>query len=711
MSVHMQFDNLSDFLKASPFDPEYDLNRTLTEAAFYEHFFVDLGRMTELIAGFKAIIEGTAAPNRLIFLKGYAGHGKTTFVRTFMDRTKDVYRPVYFDIQQQRRSARKAVAEREPATDEVQLLMNRELRSMKDAPATFRFLYDHREALREQDFISPGLNEYLDAMAPGEFDGVSMRKCTDRFDLKDTFAALFIHLFRTSTRGQKTIVFFDTLDAAPMEYLADRFLVYFEDALLTGIPLARHALFADREINFRHDYRFVFTLRDANEAVLNAHIGERVGLNRIPFEVSFDPASYNEVAAKRIRYLATKLPENDDRACAGGKFSTVFSAILHDSYFQDVLLPLFNFDYREVTGVLARIVDRHNIADTEGKLGPRVRGALPFGLIQDLFEHNFLSEYRHVQADDSGYCFIDRVMLTVLINKSRYKRASRRSDGSSQPDESEPYSLLHLVRELDAVYHDVEGILESIGRCFLFHQKGWIHLLTLMNRPVEKRTEFVKTYRMLISHAMTDAERIDKIKIRNELNTILARPNPAGFTYVRYILPHFEFYSNLAKNESSLFDNPFTRSSASDPYAFETKIDAVLRIVRKHVRNMKQFFDTRYMDAKIAENFAQSDFAFRHAGPVLLGKKHGHSHTIRVATSHIGYIDFFRRSMVEHSSLDVAEKQRVNDILAAKIREYVRLLHYAPDQLVGDSLAKEFEVAIQKVAKSDRPYATPIARE
>jgi len=69
--------------------------------------------------------------------------------------------------------------------------------------------------------------------------------------------------------------------------------------LLAALPVSRHELFADREIDFRTQYRFVFTLRDANEAVLNAHLAERIGFQRTPLTLSFDTESYKAVAEKR----------------------------------------------------------------------------------------------------------------------------------------------------------------------------------------------------------------------------------------------------------------------------------------------------------------------------------------------------------------------------------------------------------------------------
>lgn len=709
MTAPLQYTNMSDLLTASPFDPEQDLNEWLTEERFFEHFHVNLGRMEQLSARLQNIIEGTAAPDRVIFMKGFPGNGKTTFVKNFIRTTQALYRHVYFDIQQQRGVVPPGVSPAGTDRDEVQLLINRVLRQMSGAADSFLQLYEHREILREEDFISSKLHAWLEEHPPeASIDSRYLLRCTDAFDLKDTFAVLFVHLFHTAVPGQKTIVYFDNLDAARLAYISETFLVYFQNAVIAALPIARHQLFAEQVVDFRTDFRFIFTLRDANEATLNAHLfSTRFALHRTPFEVRFDPESYKQVIERRIDVLASNTV-NTKAAADAARFS-VLGLILRDDYFHEVLLPLYNNDYREVASMLVRVIDRHNIVpNEEKKLGPRTRGALPFGVIQDLIETNFLKEYKHVSPYEGGYCFIDRVMLTVLINASRYKRARKHSDDWIDPEESEPYSLLTLVRELDRVYHDVKTILDAIARCFLWHKKNWTHLITLEGWPVEDHARFVDRYLPLFKESVSEQSNRNTIVIQNELHKLVVRVNPAGFTYVRYILSHFEFYSNISGNKSSLFDEPLKRDERGQ-YAFETKLGKVLNTVRTHVNDMRNFFFTRYVAAKLTPGFSRSDFAFRHPGLSRLPKDQGMSHTIRVTTAHIGYIDYFRRSLLADPTLDDREKRRIHESITSTIEQYVSLLRLAPDADVAREFAGDFEASIREASASNASYTTPIS--
>jgi hypothetical protein len=669
MTTTVKFTNMSDLMRASPFDPDYDLDQSLTTEIFFREFHV---AREQLIAGLDELIESRLEPNRVIFLRGYAGNGKTTFIHTFiLHRTND--RPIYLDFTTVRHHL------------SAESVMRKALRGMTDIGNSLRYIGENRRPLR--DFLSAPLFEHLGKLPHTGTPEEWLDETFDLFDLRDTFAVLFIHLFHSFTDAQKTIIYFDNLDTARMEDLANNFLLYFQDALSAAIYISRLPLFAGKEIDFRSHFRFVFALRESNEAILNAHLSDRSGFVRAPFELSFDAALYKDVAHRRIAFAAEHFPTEDVLPYGDGRLSHLLNAILEDMYFQQVFLPLYNNDYREVAGLIVGLIREERLNESHATVDFELRGRLMFGVVRNLLTEDFLNDYLRIPANPSGYCYIDRVMLTVLINCSYYRRYPQQQSG-------DPYSLLYLVRDLLPLY-TMHTILNSIARCFMSQQLNRVHLITILDRKVATVDDFVDAYTPMLDVALNDATP-QTLKLKNELSAVKVRVNPAGFTYVRYVLPHFEFYSNLVRNKSSLFTFPLelvTNADGKTLYAFEAKIDRVLKQVRDHAKSMKKLFDSRYQAIGVtSENFSTSNYCFRHLGRVELPRQAGGlSHTIRIITTHVNYIDELRRRILADKTLDNAEVTRINEAIVLRIRRYVQLLQHAVDPELADVFAQKFE--------------------
>jgi hypothetical protein len=699
MSDTIRFTNMSDFLRASPFDAAFDLYpERLTPEVFYENLYVESEATKRLLNRLHETMFNAVQPNRVVFLKGFAGNGKTTFLHTFM-RQYPSYRHVYCDFQGLRSTEVPAAGEEgEPASDEIKLLMNRYLRGLDGIDETFRFIYANRDVLKDDDFISFRLHDYLSAKPTERDETAYLRSWMDRFDYKDIFTTLFMHLFRQSRRGHRTIVYFDNLDIPRMEYVADHFLVYFQDAIACALQASRHHLFQDPQVDFPNDYRFVFCMRDANEAILNAHLAERIGFARATLPLAFDAQSFAAIAERRIQYMERHLPENDVTP-DGSKWSSLFTEILHDGYFKHVFLPLFNYNYRELAGALVDVIHRYQMTQEDARRDFQMRGFLMFGLVNRLLERDFLNAYWKTRNDlRNGYCYIDRVLLTVLINTTNYKR---RVDDSGEGDESEPYGLLFLVKDLQRLY-DVRVILGSIARCFLFHKASRIHLLTVLNTKINDPEEFVRTYTNYIETADSSDDSVGTIRTRNDARAVLLKVNPAGFTTVRYILPHFEFYSNLVRNKESLFHRPLDHEPDGKKYVFESKIDNVFELVEDHVTAMTLFFDRKYtaMRDMTPATFASSPYCFRHHSTFRVAQPAGYSHGVKIITAHRDYLDRFRLDIINRRGLDEATAREINELLVRRIHKYVQLLDSVLDRDVGRSFAEQFERQIGIIEKS-----------
>jgi hypothetical protein len=699
MTTTVKFTTMPDMMKASPFDPEHDLDRTLTKEIFFNELHIPPDDYYGLAGALHVFLTSRFEPHRVTLLTGYAGNGKTTFIHAFKEGRTDE-RSLYYDFTSVR-----------PRSDNTaDRVMRNYIRDTEGIVDTLRLISRHRHELK--DYFSSDLVANLNASpVPDSPDNAWLHATFNLFDLRDTFACFFIHLFDTYKQGKKTVVYFDNLDGIPMEDLANHFMLYFQEAMSAAMYISRMSFFDDRNIDFRTNFRFVFCIREANGAILNAHLSGRTDFIRAPFEISFNSDFYRKVAEKRVKFVADNFPHEDVRAYGHGRFSAILGKILNDMYFREVFLPLYNNDYREVAGLLVSLIRQYDLDRSHEDVDFQLRGMLMFGVIRSLLTEDFLKDYRKIPANENGYCYIDRVMLTLLINCSNYRRYAMQQSG-------EPFSFFYLIKDLYPLY-EVRTILNSIARCFLSQQLNRVHLITVLHRKVTDVAGFVDLYAPMVNEALS-ASPSDNVGLKSELSAVKVRINPAGFTYVRYVLPHFEFYSNIVGNTKPLFSDPLAREVADkkkqkgkEVYAFEAKIDSVLHQVRAHAKMMKKFFDNYYVPLHMnGENFGNSNYCFRHHGtsafPVLGG---GLSHTTRTVTAHVNYIDELRRRILRDPDLDADKVRAINESIISRIRRYVQVLQYAVDSNAARLFEEKFETHTRVIEQNLLDRATAIDKK
>lgn len=692
---------LRDFLNGSPYDPHFNIDNQLTEELFHECLFVESDGLKKLCEEFKKTIDDIIIPNQLIFVSGYAGNGKTTFVRTFQSR-HDEYRHIYYDFQEKR-----AGFSTSDNDLEVKLMLIRAIRnsfsednspSQTDIKATFYFLYTNRVYLKHEDLISRNCFRELDSETnSGKIDYEFINKLEEIFSLKDIFTTFFVHIFLHANTDKKTIIYFDNLDITAMEYLSNVFLVYFQESLYNANLLARSHLFEDKKIRFQNNFYFVFCLRDANDAIINQHLAPRISLKRFHFSIIFDPEYYKRIVERRIVVLDQVLQPKEltKTGISLQKLKATLLTFIEDSYFTNVFIPLYNYDYRKIVNILLNTIVKHELSTATNKRYG-MRGLLVFEVVKSLSTNNFLRDYLDKYPDKSnGYCSIDRVMLTVLINSSDYVRDTTIKGSSNTSD------FYSFIKRLTHVYKEVDVVLESIGRCFLNHEKNWVHLLTLINCKIDNLDDFISEYQDKFQKIQEDPDLRENIKLKNSLNNIKLRINASGFAYLRYVLNHFEFYSNLAENSTPLFVFPLEKTARGNRYTFEDVIDNVFHVVRTHTDSMGTFFEDNYIPIGIMpEKYYQSDFCFRHLGGSKHAQSAGYFHSTRVITSHIDYLDNFRRQAIKETYLPEDEKIRINKILIAKVDKYITLLEKSHDKKAAKDFS-DLRKGVKKIIASD----------
>lgn len=685
---------LVDILIASPFDDKMDVDEKFTENIFYKQLYVEdeyEEHATKLIQTINADLKR----NTMILISGYAGTGKSTFIKTFIKRTP-AFAHYYLTFDD-----RSTYPSPNNTGNEILSLIKKYLYS-DDIGRTIAFLVTNRIELKASQLISDKLYQYT--ATPSTLLPERIVDVITAFDIKDTFTCFFCHLFLNLQENKIAVIYFDNLDNVKLEFLSATFLDYFNRSIVDANVLRKIGDFARKNLSISN-FRFIFSLRDASGAVANHHLASRTQFNNmVSFKIAFKPAHYQTILEKRIEFLPKVF---DEKHIFGGaslnSVSSFLRQLIRDSYFQKVFLPLFNKDYRTVVKALTDILEKTEDPDSLTRdLSYISRGNLLFGLIKYSLGENFLKKYKEAEIPLGGWCYIDRVLLTFLINATRYNR-EKSEIGISESDLSESYQLTDCIKQLERFY-STEAILEAISRCFLYHERNWAHLLTIYNVNLtrEKQTHFIRETARKYAHR----EKLDSQQAKTQdtnpedridLNSIRIRVNLAGFTFVRYILIHFEFYSNLAKNNHPLSIRESEIRNPPKIFYFQEAIDNVLKVVGHHIGSMEKFFDERYR-AVVGDTFDTTDYCFRHLGDAIVAVDKGWFHSTRIITSHINYIDRFRCE-VPAKFTDASDETliRVHRTLVDKIERYIELLRSSFDERGKSDFIADFEEAITAI--------------
>ena len=157
--------------------------------------------------------------------------------------------------------------------------------------------------------------------------------------------------------------------------------------------------------------------------------------------------------------------------------------------------------------------------------------------------------------------------------------------------------------------------------------------------------------------------------------------NPAGFIYLKHLLPHFEYFSLRQNNHMSLFIVGTTKSDESN-YLFEEYIGSVYSKIRLRIISMNKFYD-RVFEKGLKmkpEEYKKSDFSFKHYGHGL-SRNVGYFHSSRILNSHIDYLDKFRRCILDPTKKKISPSElfNVNEKLVLLIEKYNALFKETKD--------------------------------
>lgn len=281
-------------------------------------------------------------------------------------------------------------------------------------------------------------------------------------------------------------------------------------------------------------------------------------------------------------------------------------------------------------------------------------------ILQYLKSNNLYENKLHLQGCSSGQTVsISRLILTILREKG----------GTC--------SFLDLLMHLSAFF-SVEEICNVVYDLSEAGREVWRRLLVFDSNCPASTTDF-EQQGLLYLKGITDVEQYSEISICL-----------SGVTYIESIVPRFEFILSRRKKENRAiwwydYQPLFTTNSediinakaspGAKKYRFERKIDSVFYDVCQHCKKSVQFAE-QVMDSI---NFSRSAYvqdSFYNFHPINTDGSYSHkqSYESRLIFSHIGYIERYRRYLLQKRKNDDPEiLQDINRRIIQRLKQYIKL--------------------------------------
>lgn len=381
--------------------------------------------------------------------------------------------------------------------------------------------------------------------------------------------------------------------------------------------------------------------------------------------------SHMEILSKRVNYYRCR--EAGQHTDVIQKLEEILS-FASIAYKNNIFKRLFNGNLRFCISTLCKIVDSYSNTklieecnqmnnlrsmsnEIQGEINEGCTGIL-LGILLNYFkESGIFSEKLHLsQCQPDGKISLSRIVLTIL----------REKDGSS--NFRDMILLLRPLFSIDEICETIYDLSEAKREIM----RRMLSCDVMLSRSKEEFIEYVK-----LSVASNDSA-----FQQGEIDLYIS-----GQTYLEYVIPHFEFMLSRHKLECDFrnynYQPLFSQGSESvignrnseQMFAFERKIDWVYEVVKDCCKNSicfsKHVMDVYKMDKNTYIN--SSYFNYR-----TLGREGSHgyrqSYESRLIFGHLGYIERYRRFLLfKHRSQGEEYLQGINKRLVDRIERYLKL--------------------------------------
>lgn len=382
--------------------------------------------------------------------------------------------------------------------------------------------------------------------------------------------------------------------------------------------------------------------------------------------------SHIEILSKRVNYYKCIESAKQSNAIQRLEEILAFATI---AYRNNIFKRLFNGNLRFCIGALCKMVDCYS-------------GTKLIEESNQIYSQKYFSNEMQGEANEGS----TGILLSILLNY--FKEAGVFTDklhlSECQPDDKISLSriILTILREKGGSSNFFD-ILLLLNPLFTIEEIcGTIYDLSEAKRDTMRRMltcdimlsktkdEFIKCGKCLLKDSDSELQ-------HGEISLCIS-----GQTYLDYVVPHFEFMLSRHKLDYDFIKNYnyhplFSQSSeriignhhSEQMFVFERKIDWVYEDVRDCCINSisfsKRVMETYKMDRNTYIN--SSYFNYRTTGR---DGSHGYrqSYESRLIFSHIGYIERYRRFLLfKHQNQQTEYLQEINKRLVNRIERYLKL--------------------------------------
>lgn len=669
---------------------------------------------------------------------GYSGNGKTTFLNWFLNKNDSTFKKYYFNIPKTKKKAGDISQPRPTNSDDY------------ISKSIQQFIINHWvggfELFESCKFISSNQKKFsfyfnnLDVINKISDLSEDSEKASENIKIlrfNDLMHLLLVHLLfhhDDYSGGKKSIICFDNLDDLDIVFLSKRFLSEFTTILNNLSNLAQE--FEELNVYFVKEYKFIFSLREGTYAELSSHTRDMIE-NGYYYKTDFRfQVSDKEIINRRL-WLAQQVCTKEHLSNKKGIIDIIKYLNNNDFYSRKVFLPLFNLDNRKLITYLVKLGDktRQNLNLRLDKFNNTIkvsqtgaRGMIYRGLINLLWNGDYLKDFGSTSFPfdpNKGMCNPPRVILTMLLNNCNYKCSFKKNQEFL---EISRVSLYTILKKLKGIYSN-DLIIDILKQYFISHRNTWSHLITIYNKNFQVDSD-LQTEKA----AITKLQKLEQKGIKygeeyNELKETLEKIeleiNPSGFTCLRYVITHFEYYSKLANVDIPLFsatDINFVDTPQMIEYEFEGILTKVFEEVKEHFIMMQKYYETTMMkvEAYNEENFSKSDLVCKHYRRKNIFEEapraNGYFHSTRIITKHIGYIDEFRLFILNFKSFEsqtiskmlnfnqAKDKSYINKFIIGIIESYIELLKSSFDVYAVKRFVGGFEERIRVIKGDNNDY-------
>jgi len=711
-------DGIKRFLQANPYDEfdNYGFDDLVNEELFINFLYFESDAAKTLREKLSFFLKKNDDAKNTMFILGYQGCGKTTFINSLLN--------YYHSHDGSSISKLKIDCDKYGVSSEKNPLRNifhKSLISLIQSHTTsfenfISFFNTNVDILMELPNYSK-IYEFWIYVSDFIKNGKSIKNIVDRNDyslwleknceFKDLFYLFAIFAlsnnFHESESDIPIVIFIDNLDNVD-EHTQLKLFINAIDDFNVDMNRIFHYLCIYKNSNKKYRYankiKLVIAMRETTRASFPpSHFADVFRALYIYYDIT-ELYDKDNIVKKRLDFLLSKsLRLNVERRTE----SEIISYIMSDIKTKDVIIPLFNNNYRKAVSAITNVVckytkyfdDYKNIMRSKNRNSRYGARGILLKLIIDEFNNE--GYFRQIGAVDfrdmkSNNISIARIMLSYLSNYT---------DTGCCNDLKNHHPLFRLIEDLNiSEEHNIfkpEKIMQFIENMYSLKDTTWTHLISFNH--------------------------LDYINIssRREINRGIStlHYSCAGKIFLETISTHFEFFSSriFRQKYPPLFcKENIIQDSSNNEYNFVNLIDGVFKGVEKCCESLKTFNKTVCLYKKHPDPYKTNNIeSYRDSHYVAQIKKSDKTmpqfHEERIIDSHIGYIDIFRLFILNDPDISISEKIIINKKLCKFLKMYVSLLDSDTVLISNPLLLIRYKKQLGLIEKSLDDFSIKVNKE